>query len=285
MRILITNDDGFLSKGLRLLIEAVRELDNVSIDVVVPEKPQSAGGLSVTLHKPLRVRKISLEDGLEMFVISGKPCDAVIYALHELGDYDLVLSGVNMGENTSIQAALASGTIAACLYASLIGNVRSIAFSADVDFNNVSQSWISTSKYIIRECVKYVAMTEFPEAIDVISVNIPKRIDRYADVKVCKMSRRKFIHRIVRRVDPRGAEYVWIHGDTVVRLSEDEDTPNVLILNNITISAICARQLDLMYETAREKIESAREYLHSLAEYLRKALRGLYEGQLRESPY
>ncbi|GEM_PF-185531 len=276
MRILITNDDGFLSKGLRLLIEAVRELDNVSIDVVVPEKPQSAGGLSVTLHKPLRVRKISMDGDLEMFIISGKPCDAVIYALHELGNYDLVLSGVNIGENTSIQAALASGTIAACLYASLIGNVRSIAFSADTDFQNVSKSWLEVSKHIIKECVKYVSKISPPDVIDVISVNLPKRIDRYTDVRVCKMSRRKFIHRIIKRVDPRGGEYVWIHGDTVVRLSESEDTPNILLLNNITISAICIRHIDLMHDIASNNIEIAREYLHSLAEHLKSVLREFY---------
>jgi len=89
-RVLLTNDDGFLSPGLRLLYNAVSKIPGLEICIVVPEKPQSAGSLAVTLHKPIRIWRTEI-DGVEMNVISGRPCDAVIYAFSFLGDFDLVL--------------------------------------------------------------------------------------------------------------------------------------------------------------------------------------------------
>ena len=82
-RVLVTNDDGPFSLGLRLLYEAVKRLAD-DVVVMAPETPKSASGLGLTLHKPLRVNRLSI-DGMEVQVINGTPSD-VVYAALALGE-------------------------------------------------------------------------------------------------------------------------------------------------------------------------------------------------------
>lgn len=130
-KILVTNDDGIHSPGLRILYNAVRDLGRVY--VVAPETPKSASGLGITLHKPLRLERYKLWENVEVFTTNGTPSDIVYLALNEIAsDFDLAVSGVNIGDNTSIQVILSSGTVGAAAQAALVG-IRAIAFSAAVD--------------------------------------------------------------------------------------------------------------------------------------------------------
>src|SRR5688572_21804244 len=123
MRILITNDDGYLAHGIQVLADAARELGTVH--VIAPDREQSATSHSLTLHYPLRVRPVA--DGGQ--VVDGTPTDCVVLGLGELLSErpDFVLSGVNHGANLG-DDVLYSGTVAAAMEATILG-IPAIALS------------------------------------------------------------------------------------------------------------------------------------------------------------
>jgi 5'-nucleotidase len=128
-KIIVTNDDGIHSPGIYVLAEAVNVFGNAYI--VAPEKPKSATGLGMTLHKPLRVKRVPGRKNT--FSISGTPSDVIHIATNIItGPVDLVVSGVNIGYNTSIQVILSSGTIGAAAQAALMG-IPAVAFSMAVN--------------------------------------------------------------------------------------------------------------------------------------------------------
>ncbi|AKK19934.1 5'/3'-nucleotidase SurE [Candidatus Liberibacter africanus] len=124
MRILLTNDDGIKSEGLIALENIARSISN-DIWICAPEMDQSCLSNSLTISKSLACRKISNQ----RFAVRGTPVDCVIVALQKMGDKrpDLILSGVNIGTNTSNHVAY-SGTLAAAFEGSLQG-IRSFALS------------------------------------------------------------------------------------------------------------------------------------------------------------
>jgi 5'-nucleotidase len=125
MRILLTNDDGVNAPGLEALREIALELSQ-DVWVVAPETNQSGVSHSLTLHVPLRARHVSKR----VMAVSGTPTDCVLMAVLELLDDkkpDLVLSGVNQGQNTADDATY-SGTIAGAMEGTLLG-IPSIALS------------------------------------------------------------------------------------------------------------------------------------------------------------
>ena len=121
MRILVTNDDGIFADGLWTL---VRELKSIAeIVVVAPDREMSAIGTAVSLHQPVRARRVTpLVAEVETYAIEGTPADSVILALGKLvkDKIDLVISGINRGPNLG-DDVLISGTVGAALQASLHG--------------------------------------------------------------------------------------------------------------------------------------------------------------------
>ena len=121
--------------GLRVLLKELKALGNVV--AVVPEQPKSAAGLSITLHRPLRIKKI-LIDGTDTFLVNGTTGDCVTIALYYiLSDFPkIVCSGINIGENISLVEFFMSGTVAGAIAAALNG-IPAIAFSKRiVSMNN-----------------------------------------------------------------------------------------------------------------------------------------------------
>lgn len=215
MNILVTNDDGIYSPGLRLLYSFVKDLGRVY--VVAPETPKSASGLGITLHKPLRISRMDLE-GVTAYATSGTPSDTVYLAALEIMDkIDIVLSGINIGDNTSIQVVLSSGTIGAAMQAALLG-IPAAAFSFDI--TDPEQFWedpalISAARHIARALVKFVEEEGMPRGVDVISINFPRRFRPNVVVKIVPAAKVKFSQKVDRRVDPRGSTYYWLYGEMV----------------------------------------------------------------------
>ena len=126
--ILVTNDDGITAKGIKALVEVAKKLGEVV--VVAPDSPQSGMGHAITIHDPLRLKKVDMFEGVESYECSGTPVDCV-----KLGKFvvlknrkpDLCVSGINHGSNVAINI-LYSGTMSAAMEASLEG-VDSIGFS------------------------------------------------------------------------------------------------------------------------------------------------------------
>ena len=125
MRILLTNDDGYHAPGLKVL-EAIAATLSDDIWVVAPADEQSGAGHSLTLSRPIRVRK----HGEKRYAVAGTPTDAVMMALAKImkdSPPDLILSGVNRGANLAEDVTY-SGTVSAAMEGALAG-VRSIALS------------------------------------------------------------------------------------------------------------------------------------------------------------
>ena len=118
--ILLSNDDGFKSEGLRILRKELLSLDDVII--VAPETEQSAMGHAITLTQPLKVRKVEEEGQFIGYSVNGTPADCVKLAITVLLEKapKLVVSGINKGGNLGI-CALYSGTVSAATEAMVMG--------------------------------------------------------------------------------------------------------------------------------------------------------------------
>lgn len=224
MRILVSNDDGYLSPGLYLLAESVMEFGEVLISST--EFPRSASGREITFSRPLRYVKKEY-GGHVVHITDGTPIDALHLAIEVLGfKPDLVISGVNVGDNLSLQHIFYSGTLAVAIEAALMG-IPSIAFSADVDsFKGFEhEPFRRLVRVLARSLVDYVHREGLPEGVDLLSVNIP--VNFRGCVKIAKASRLRWQAAYEKGIDPRGRNYYWLYGvrgeagpDTDVKLFE-----------------------------------------------------------------
>jgi 5'-nucleotidase len=203
MRILVTNDDGYMAVGIRTLADAARTLGEVT--VVAPDREQSATSHSLTLHHPLRVRA-SADD---VQVVDGTPTDCVMLGLGELlaEKPDFVFSGINHGSNLG-DDVLYSGTVAAAMESAILG-IPSIALS----FASRDADRIPAYQDVIAKLLKQlVEQTSFPNET-LLNVNIPPvDPDTIKGVRVTTLGRRLYEGSLTRARDPNGKEYFWIGG-------------------------------------------------------------------------
>ncbi|MEB3851150.1 MAG: 5'/3'-nucleotidase SurE [Desulfurococcales archaeon] len=208
-RILVANDDSYLSKGLYLLYEAVRGLGEARIYSTL--WPRSAVGHTVSFNKPLRMTLIK-HMGYDVYVVDGSPVDALHLAVAAHGfQPDLVVSGVNVGENLSMQHILYSGTIAVAVEAALMG-IPAAAFSADVHL------WEEFEDPRLSRLVRAVASSiaghllerGLPEGVDLLSVNFPAPDNINGCVRLARAARRRWRPDFERRLDTRGRPYYWL---------------------------------------------------------------------------
>jgi len=203
MRILITNDDGILAPGLLALKGALAPLGEVV--AVAPERPRSACGHAVTLHKPLRLSRVVLPDGSEGLACNGTPADCVGLAVsgHAGPPPEVVVSGINLGPNVGWDLTY-SGTVAAAMEAAIYG-LPGIAVSVDsyelVDFGATAQFARHVTE---RACAEGLPEDTF------LNVNVPAA--EIAGVSVTRQGRGVFEGGLEERRDPRGRPYYWWSG-------------------------------------------------------------------------
>jgi len=261
-KIILTNDDGIFSPGLRVLYEAVKDLGEIYI--VAPSEPKSAVGLGITLHKPIRVNEVTLWGKTRGFAINGTPSDSIHVAREVVvkDSIDLVLSGVNIGDNTSMQTILSSGTLGAASEASLMG-IKSIAFSANVQSGEefYKEEYSSIIKKTIRVIVSYVLEQGFPKGVDVISVNFPDEIKSGA--YVVPAARLRWWEKLEERKDPRGVPYYWLYGEP----TEPEPDTDVYVVHVLKGIALTPLVLDMSASSGK-----AYSQLNTIAKIVQKAL-------------
>lgn len=262
--ILVTNDDGVYSPGLKILYEAVKDLGKVY--VVAPEVPKSASSLGLTLHKPLRITKLILDD-MVAYAVNGTPSDIIHLSQHVIAKkIDLVVSGVNIGDNTSIQVILSSGTVGAAAQAALEG-IPGIAFSVaiksaeELELNFKLQELI---KHTVRVFVKEIIKNGFPDGVDVINVNFPAEVKKNVEVKVAKAAKLRFTEYVEKRVDPRGKEYYWLYGHPK-KPEPNTDVYVVFVEKNIAVTPL---RLDLNIPVPSKKFISFVNYIDLLLKSL-----------------
>jgi 5'-nucleotidase len=215
MRILCTNDDGYLALGIEVLASAARGLGSVT--VVAPDREQSAASNSLTLHHPLRVRRSTAG----ALVVDGTPTDCVILAVNELMDErpDLCFSGINHGSNMG-EDVLYSGTVAGAMEATVIG-IPAIAISYAGDAFEDLSAWEDLVASLLRGIIE---QDDFP-ADTLFNVNLPP-IDptQVKGVRVTSLGKRRYSDSLTKAVDPSGREYYWIGGGEVSwTVGEDSD--------------------------------------------------------------
>ncbi|MDX1675178.1 MAG: 5'/3'-nucleotidase SurE [Longimicrobiales bacterium] len=202
MRILVTNDDGYLALGIRALVQAAARHGDVQ--VVAPDREQSATSHSLTMHHPLRVRSVR-----DMLVVDGTPTDCVVLALGELMDPppDFVLSGINHGANLG-DDVLYSGTVAGAMEATILG-LPAAAVSYTGRDPEAIEAWVPVVGELIGQVVQREA---FPEET-LLNINLPPiPPEEMAGVRVTTLGRRAYEGSLTRSHDPSGREYFWIGG-------------------------------------------------------------------------
>jgi 5'-nucleotidase len=209
-RILVSNDDGYFSDGLKALVEAVSPLGEVW--VVAPDREQSAASHAISLHRPLRIKEV----GERWYAVDGTPADSAYLAInHILKDArpDLMVSGINHGANLA-EDVMYSGTVAAAMEGAFLG-VPAIAFSLvtrrNFDFGPAAR--------FARAIVAAALARPLPRRM-LLNVNIPGGVEPegYA---VTRLGRHTYGYEVVEKEDPRGRKYYWIGGSEY----QHEDIP------------------------------------------------------------
>jgi 5'-nucleotidase len=216
--ILVTNDDGIVSPGIRALVEAVQEFGDVV--VVAPDSPQSGMGHAITLDDPLRVEKVDVFGDIPAYQCSGTPVDCVKIAIDKIlhKKPDLCVSGVNHGSNSSINV-IYSGTMSAAMEAAIDG-IKAVGFSLlDYSF----EADFEGSKFFIKKIVAQVLAHGLPGG-SLLNVNIPKLPkDEIKGIKICRQAVAQWVEEYDERIDPRGKTYYWLTGK-FVNFDNGEDT-------------------------------------------------------------
>ncbi|MGM0945694.1 MAG: 5'/3'-nucleotidase SurE [Bacteroidota bacterium] len=236
--ILVSNDDGITSKGIRVLVSIMKRLGEVI--VVAPDSPQSGMGHAITIGETLRLYEEDIFEEVVAYKSSGTPADCVKLAKHYvLKDRtpDLVVSGINHGSNTSI-SVLYSGTMSAAIEGALEG-LPSIGFSlcdysSKADFSHVEE-WV-------EKIAKQVLENGIPKGI-ALNVNFPPmQKEAIRGIKVCRQADAKWQEEFAERFDPNGRKYFWMAGN-FVNFDKGEDNDEWAIANNYVSIVPC--QYDL----------------------------------------
>jgi 5'-nucleotidase len=248
MNILITNDDGVHADGIFALKTELEKIGKVYI--VAPDRPRSACGHSITLHKPLRAEKITLRDGSYAYSSNGTPSDCV--SLGVLGlledDIDLVVSGINRGPNLGWDLTY-SGTVSAAMEGAILGRqtfaISVATYQTEVDY--------SAAAVFAAKLAGILKENKLPEST-LLNVNVPPvPASDIKGVAITKQGKRRYKGALEKRIDPAGRPYYWLGGNSPIdQLSENTDVKAVAE-GFISVTPV---HLDLTdYETINKALE------------------------------
>jgi 5'-nucleotidase len=247
MRILLTNDDGIFSPGIRSLC---RELEkDHEVIVAAPDRERSAAGHAITISHPLRAKEMEFEDiDSKMIAIDGTPADCVKLAVESLLDekVDLLISGINAGPNLGYDV-LYSGTVSAAIEGLLVG-LPSVAVSLAT-----YEQWNFTpgAKFMRKFVQEYDRRNLSADTL--ININLPAAENHKGEVKVTELGDQGYKNTFEERLDPRGERYFWLVGE--IEEGNDEETDLVAVDRGyVSITPI---ELNL---TAYNKMQELKEW-------------------------
>ena len=253
MRLLCSNDDGILARGLDCLERAARPLGEVW--TVAPDREQSATSHSLTLHHPLRPVQL----GDRRWQVDGTPTDCVMLALEALLPErpDFVLSGINHGPNMG-EDVLYSGTVAAAMEGLALG-VPSIAvsFAGRVlrSDDHLLEDHVETLSKLLAHLI---ALPTFP-ADTLLNVNIPAIPARdVKGMKLTRLGRRVFSDSLTPMKDPWGRDIFWIGGGSVAWSGAEDSDFRAVKDGFVSVTPL---HLDL---TARDRMDDAERWWRPL---------------------
>lgn len=201
MHILISNDDGCQSPGLKILADYLGRIADVT--VVAPLQDHSAASNSLTLERPLRV--VQLEKNL--YSVNGTPTDCVHLAITGLfreRPPDMVVSGINLGENLG-DDVIYSGTVAAALEGRFLG-LPAIA----VSITSGRPCYLETAAEIARRMVRHVEQVVLSREV-VLNVNVPDLpFSQIKGIKSTRLGNRHLAEPVIKAKDPKGQDIYWV---------------------------------------------------------------------------
>lgn len=204
MKILISNDDGYRSDGIRRLTAALAALADVTVTVMAPDRNRSGASNSLTLDVPLRVTQV--EPGI--YYVAGTPTDCVHLAISGFfdHDHDIVVSGVNDGANLG-DDVLYSGTVAAAVEGRFLG-LPAVAISLCTQSG--SHAHFDTGAQVGARLVRQLLRSPLDRSL-ILNVNVPDR--PYQELAGFRTTRLGFRHRsepVLKARDPRGRPVYWV---------------------------------------------------------------------------
>ena len=228
--ILVCNDDGIFSPGIKALAEVASEFGEVV--VVAPDRQQSAVGHAITMSVPLRANEMTVAKKYKGFAVNGTPADCVKLAHGNLLDRkpDLVLSGINHGSNAGINI-LYSGTVSAATEGTILGYpsiaVSCTAYPEEADLTGAQEA--------ARRVVKFVLDKGLPKGVT-LNVNAPE--GEFKGIQWSRMADSRYVEEYEDRVDPFNRAYYWLTGQ--FELLDEGNDSDIHILNegNATVTPI-----------------------------------------------
>lgn len=228
--ILVVNDDGITAPGIKVLIEEMQELGHVV--VVAPDSPQSGMGHAITIGRPLRLDRVHIYEGMEMYKCSGTPVDCVKLAVNKIfkgKKPDICVSGINHGLNNSINV-LYSGTMSAAVEGAIEG-IPSVGFSLD-DFTYDAN--FEPCRSYISAITQQVLNNGLPKNT-LLNVNFPN-VEDIKGIKICRQAAARWVEEFDERVDPHNRDYFWLTGK--FQLEDRGEDTDAYALNHGYVSVV-----------------------------------------------
>lgn len=251
-RILITNDDGIFSQGIRLLASSLARIAEVA--VVAPDREQSAMGHALTLSRPLRMQKVEES----WYAVDGTPTDCVnlgVLSLLKDRPPDLVCSGINFGLNLGDDVTY-SGTVSATFEGTLLG-IPSVAFSQEVAEGFSFEPAAEFARTLVETLIQE-GLEQLPRDL-LLNVNVPA--GPIQGVSYTKLGRRVYKQTVIEKLDPRGRKYYWIAGTPQWQKASGTDY-EAISTGRVSVTPL---HLDLTYYPGLENFTSLREKLTGLS--------------------
>jgi 5'-nucleotidase len=237
--ILITNDDGIHSVGIKSLELSLRKLGKVTI--VSPDREMSSISHAISLHRPLRMEKI--EDN--SYKVNGTPADCVYLGSIKIMKHkpDLVVSGINKGPNIG-EDVIYSGTVAGASEATIL-NIPAFSISLasykDFDFKPAADFAYILAKKILSQGLPKITF---------LNVNVPP--GEINEIKITTLGRRYYLEKVEEKIDPRGNKYYWIGGEASPPMKQPGTDVDAIAEGYVSVTPL---QIDFTNYNALERID------------------------------
>jgi 5'-nucleotidase len=240
-KILVTNDDGIASEGLHALIDSLAGLGDIT--AVCPEGQVSNCALQMTIHKPMRLVLARESPNCKVYSLSGTASDCITVGLIHLlgGQADLVVSGMNLGLNLTLQTIMTSGTLGGALRGALC-EIPSIALAVEPDVSTYPCTAPAERLTKAGEMARYICgwMLEhrLPAGVDLLNVNFPPELGPCTPVRITVPARHPRPNSVREMRDPGGHPIYWIWGNPIGEIPAGTDYYAVYNEGAVSISPL-----------------------------------------------
>lgn len=232
MKILLSNDDGIYAPGMIALYQALKDLGEIY--VVAPDSQRSAISNAITIHDPIRIKKVEVNGLFTGYAVSGTPTDCIKLAVHSImpEQPDIIVSGINLGQNVG-SCILYSGTVSAATEGAILG-IPSMAISLATFFDPI---W-ETAAHYAHLCAEQLYQHGMPPSV-LLNVNVPNiPLSEIRGLMVTRAGSMRFAEKLDKRQDPHGNTYYWLNGQLACEDSEPDTDVHAIDNGYVSLTPI-----------------------------------------------